>query len=50
MNLHVDRQRLDTLEGDGLDMGNHATTPMGPAGARARPGVHSHSSHIKYQI
>ena len=41
MHLHIDRQRLDTLEGDGLDMSNHAATPMGPAGARPRPGVHS---------
>ena len=26
VHLHVDRQRLDALEGDGLDVGNHGAT------------------------
>ena len=28
VNLHVDRQRLDALEGDGLDVGNHAASGL----------------------
>ena len=40
--LHIDRPRLDTLEGDGLDMGNHAATPAGPTCAHHRPGTCIH--------
>ena len=38
MHLHVDRQRLDPLEGDGLDVGNHAATPAGVTGRPSAAG------------
>ena len=39
VHLHIDRQGLDTLEGDGLDMSNHAATPADRTRTRYRPGA-----------